>query len=349
MVSRIKDIAKALNVSAATVSLVLNNKPGVGALTRERILNYVSENNITTNTRKYSPNGKNIEFLIFKKTGKVVSDTPFFSQVIEGIEAETRKNGYNLTIIYVKAQDGIGQLSRFFSQNQPEGAVVLATEMDRRDLGEFQQSEFPMVFLDNCFESEHVDSIYIGNERGSCEAVSYLISKGHRDVGYLHSAVQISNFDYRQAGYRLALSQNGIPFREENVFLLDSTIEGACTDMRRMLRSGAKLPSALFADNDIIAVGAMKAIKEAGIRIPEDVSIIGFDDMPYCELADPLLSTVRVSKQYMGCVSVRRLIEKIEHRSRRAEFVKIEVGTQLVERSSVSEPPPAAESRPSSR
>ena len=337
LVSRIKDIAQSLNVSPATVSLVLNNKPGVGTETRERILNYVSENGLNINTRKSAQGSKSIGFLIYKKHGKVVSDTPFFSQVIEGIESEARKNGYNLSITYIKAQEEF-ELSRYLSQNQPEGIIILATEMDSKDIAQFRQIEVPVVYLDNRFEEEHVDSIFIGNDRGSCEAVSYMISMGHHDVGYLQSAVHISNFDYRQEGYRRALAQNEIPFSEDNMFQLDSTIEGAYADMCRLLRSGVKLPFALFADNDIIAVGAMKAMKEFGIKVPQDISIIGFDDMPYCELADPSLSTMRVSKKYMGRLSVRRLTERMEARNRDLGYVKIEVGTQLVERKSVSSP-----------
>lgn len=336
MVSRIKDIAKSLNVSTATVSLVLNNKPGVGAETRERVLHYISENGLNINTRKYTLNNKNVGFFIYKRHGKVVSDTPFFSQVIEGIEAEARKFGYNLSITYFKAEEETEQLSRYLSQNQPEGVVILATEMDRKDLAVFERMQIPAVYLDNEFEEEHVDSIFIGNERGSREAVEHLIAMGHRDVGYLHSAVHISNFDYRQKGYRRALEENGIAVNDENIFLLDSTIEGAYADMRRLLRSGVKLPSAVFADNDIIAVGAMKAMKEFGLRIPEEVSIIGFDDMPYCDLADPLLSTVHVSKKYMGRIAMHKLIERVQSRTKNDSYVKTEVGTELVLRRSVS-------------
>jgi DNA-binding LacI/PurR family transcriptional regulator len=336
MAAKIKDIANALNVSASTVSLVLNNKPGVGTDTRERVLNYVNANGLNINTRKNLLNNKSIGFIIYKKHGKVVSDTPFFSQVIEGIEAEARKNGYNLSITYVNAAEKGAGLMRYLKQNSPEGVILLATEMEQKDLQEFERMNIPFVFLDNSFADEHVDSVFIGNERASCEAVSYLIETGHHDVGYLHSAVHINNFDSRQKGYCLALMKHGIPAKEEDVFLLDSTIEGAYEDMRRILAGGRKIPAALFADNDIIAVGAMKAIKEFGLRIPEDISVIGFDDMPYCELADPPLSTVRVSKQYMGRLAVRRLVEKIESHESKADYVKIEVGTQLVLRKSVS-------------
>lgn len=334
MVSRIKDIAKSLNVSAATVSLVLNNKPGVGAETRERILKYINENGLSINTRKCALSNKNISFLVYQKHGKVVSDTPFFSKVIEGIEFESRKHGYNLSITYIKGRKEIEEFSHSVNRNQLDGIVVLATEMEGEDLALFQRSTVPIVYLDNSFDAEHVDSIFIGNERGSHEAVSYLISMGHRDVGYLHSAVRISNFDYRQKGYLEALKENRISFQKDHIFLLDSTIEGAFADMHQILQSGVKIPSAVFADNDIIAVGAMKAIKEFGLRVPEDISIIGFDDMPYCRLTEPLLSTVRVSKKYMGRLSVQRLVEKIENRSQ-SGYVKIEVGTELVTRESV--------------
>lgn len=338
MTVKIKEIAKSMNISPTTVSLILNNRPGVGAETRERVLNYINENGLNVNTRKSAASGRSIGFFIYKKHGKVVSDTPFFSQVIEGIESEARKNGYNLSISYLKASPKGSQLANFLGQGLPGGVILLATEMDENDLTDFEQLNVPMVILDNCFADDHVDAVYIGNERGSSEAVSYLIHAGHREVGYLHSAVPITNFDCRSRGYRHALEAAGLPVKEDNIFLLDSTVDGACSDMKKYLEAGRRLPTAFFADNDLIAIGAMKALKEAGLRIPEDISIIGFDDMPYCAMAEPPLSTVQVYKQYMGEMAVRRLVEKMESTDSEGEYLKAEVGTQLVLRASVGAP-----------
>lgn len=334
MTIKIKDIAKALDISPSTVSLVLNNKPGVGPETREKVMNYIAENGYSVSTsKKYAMNNQNIGFIVYKKHGKVVSDTPFFSQVIEGIESESRKNGYNLTITYIDKTEETGQLLKYLSQNPPEGIILLATEMEKQNLAEFESIPVPIVLLDNCFDGLHLDMISIDNEEGAYEATQYLIEMGHKNIGYLHSSVLINNFTRRQSGFLDALRDNGLTVDPKNIFNVDSTIDGCYVDMRRQLEAGAKLPTALFADNDIIALGAIKALKEFKIRIPEDVSVIGFDDMPFCDLSDPALSTVKVFKQSMGKLAVDRLVEKIDNNT--GDYIKTEVGTQLMKRNSV--------------
>ena len=205
--------------------------------------------------------------------------------------------------------------------------------MERRNLSEFEKILVPIVLLDNCFEGAHIDTVAINNAQGSYEAVRYLIEMGHTKIGYLQSSVVIDNFVSRKRGFQRAMEESGIQIDEEYMFYIDSTVDGSFSDMSRLLESAQRLPTAVFADNDIIALGAMKAMKEFKIRVPEDISIIGFDDMPYCELSEPPLSTVRVFKQYMGRLAVRRLLEKIEFNS--GEFVVAEVGTQLIKRRSV--------------
>lgn len=332
---KVKDIASALNLSPATVSLALNNKPGVSSKTEEKIMNYIKKNGYSVKSPKKNPlsDSRNIRFIIYKKHGKVVSDTSFFTQLIEGIESETRKNGYNLIISYIyKFKDNM-EVIDYLIKNPPDGIIILATEMSREDLKVFDKIAAPKVLLDNCFEEEKIDSIVINNEHGAYAATEHLIKMGHTKIGYLHSSVIINNFLKRNQGYIRALNSYNIKFDESMVFNLESTIEGAYRDMAEILSKNPKMPTAFFADNDIIALGAIKAMKEFKIRIPEDISIIGFDDMPFCMLNEPTLSTMKVFKQRMGKIVVDRLIEKIEDNV--PEFVKIEVGTELVQRSSV--------------
>ena len=114
-------------------------------------------------------------------------------------------------------------------------------------------------------------------------------------------------------------------------------MDGAYHDMLAYLKTSPKLPTAYFADNDIIAFGAMKALQESGVRIPEDVSIVGFDDMPFCSVTSPTLTTIRVFKQEMGCMAVRRLLEKMKSKSKVCS--KIQICTEFVERESVRKLP----------
>ncbi len=334
---RIKDIANELAISPATVSLVLNNKPGISEETRQKILTLVEEKGYTTNllSKPAFKNNRDIRFVIYKKHGKVVSETPFFSELIEGIDKEAREEGYNLLVSYINELDNTKMdVLRILEETSPDGILLLATEMNGEDIEPFKQLFLPLVLLDNNFEDERqLDIVIINNRQGTYEAVKYLVDLGHKEIGYLHSSVWINNFDERKLGFMNALNELGLKFNKHHVVEIEPTMEGAYNDVLKYLDSIRSLPSAFFSDNDIIAFGAMKAMREKGINIPQDVSIIGFDDMPFCEMIDPPLTTLRVYKQRMGRIAMRRLIEKIENNPE--EVIRVEVNTELVERKSV--------------
>lgn len=338
MAPRLKDIAEKLGVSTSTVSLVLNNKPGVSEKTRQKVLKLAKELGYSTNllSKPALKNQKNIRFIIYKKHGMVVSDTPFFSELIEGIDQKARDEGFNLIISYINEQEeNQMEILRILKDNPPSGILLLATEMQREDLIPFKSLGLPLVVLDSNFSSEKIDTIIINNTEAAYEATQYLITNGHQDIGYLRSSFWINNFDERKVGFLRALSENGLKFNKKFVFHLEPTLDGAYRDMQNTLalQPPPLLPTAFFADNDIIAIGALRALKDNGYRIPEDISLIGFDNMPFCEITNPSLSTVNVYKRRMGIIALKRLIERIENEL--VESIKIEINTELVERKSV--------------
>lgn len=335
---RIKDISDMLNISPATVSLALNNKPGVSEETRQKILSVIADMGYDTNllSKPALRNNKSIRFIVYKKHSKVVADTPFFSTLMEGIDLEARKNGYNLVISYINESENKAEVLRLIEENPLDGLIILATEMNSEDIKQFMQLGVPVVALDSYFEKEKLDTVIINNVQGAYEAVKYLIDSGHTDIGHLQSSIRIKNFEERNEGFMKALSDNKIKFEEKNVFTLEPTMEGAYNSMLDSLKKDIKLPTAFFADNDIIAFGTIKALREFGIQVPNQISIIGFDDMPFCEMIDPALTTIRVFKQRMGMLAVDRLINKIEGNI--YEYIKLEIGTILIERKSVANP-----------
>lgn len=206
--------------------------------------------------------------------------------------------------------------------------------MYKSDLEYFTGINKPIILLDSYFKHEDYDFVLINNTSASYKATSYLINNNHREIGYLHSSVYINNFYYREQGFREAISDNNLEYNPDYVFELEPTLEGSYKDMKKLLKTRLNnLPTAFFADNDIIAFGALRAMKEFGLEIPEGISIIGFDDMPYCLISNPRLTTIRVFKQEIGRLAVKRLLEKINQKD--GIIQKIEVATALVERDSV--------------
>lgn len=328
----VKDIAKAVNVSPATVSNALNNRKGVSDGIKEVVfkaakeLGYLKESWNDINT---------IRFVIFKRHGYVVSDTPFFSSLIEGIEKECRTQGYGMFISHINLRDNdYKEILNNVRNDRSTGLLVLATEMLPEDMELFGCQGMPVVLLDNYIRNSSYDFVLIGNTDASYKATTYLIENGHTEIGYLHSSIYINNFYFRKQGYIEALSEHGLRVDKSGEILLEPTVEGAYRDMITALeKRNTALPTAFFADNDTIAFGAMRALKVKGFKIPGDVSIIGFDDMPFCEITNPRLTTTKVFKHEMGSIAVKRLLEKL---SRNDDTIqKIEVGTELIVRDSV--------------
>jgi LacI family transcriptional regulator len=234
-------------------------------------------------------------------------------------------------------KDNLMKILHMIKRTSPDGIMLLATEMTKEDLKPFKKLNIPLLLLDSYFENENLDTVIINNIEGVYKATCYLAELGHIDIGYLHSSVWINNFDQRMAGFKKAINDKGLKLNKNFIFCLESTIDGSYKNMLEILEKKPKLPTAVFADNDIIAFGAIKAMKEFGIKIPQDVSVVGFDDMPLCKMIDPPLTTVMVYKQRMGMIALKRLVERIDEAP--AETIKIEVNTTLIERKSVIKRP----------
>lgn len=355
----IRQISEATGVSPATVSNALNGKRGVNRETAEKVfqvakrLGYVAEKKIAK-----------IRLVVCKKTGKVVADTPFFAALLEGMEQTGREFGYEtvVTTLFIEDREAIEALKR----DAMAGIILLATELSAEDMQAFDGCEAPLVVIDSWYDNMKYDSVLISNTDSACQAVEYLISMGHERIGYLKGSERITNFYYRELGFERAHWKRGLGLHPEYVVELTPSMEGACQDMAAWLdqrlaavpeagdvreaeaavvpeegltkeemaeRLRPYLPTAFFADNDIIALGAVKALKERGIRIPADVSVVGFDDMPFCEISSPPLTTIRVFKQEMGMVAVKRLLDQLS--DSRVINTKTQVCTEFIVRESV--------------
>lgn len=329
-----QDIAKLAGVSPGTVSNALNDRKGVGKETKVKIIKIAEELGYFRNHKKNEE--KVMRLILYKKHGYVVSDTQFFSALLEACEKECRQNGYELLISQViHGEHDKENVFKIINQGKIDGILLLATEMNDEDLSYFEGIDIPMVILDSYFELKSYDYIVINNFSGAYRATKYFIDNGHKRIGMLGSSINISNFQYRNKGFKKAIEEAGLEFREDDEILVEPTLDGSYQDMKEYLKKnkGKQLPTALFAFNDIIALGAMRAMQEDGRSIPEDISIIGFDDIPFSALSNPNITTVKVFTEEMGSLAVRRLIDKINDEETVA--LKIEIDTKLIERSSV--------------
>ncbi|MVB09882.1 HTH-type transcriptional repressor PurR [Caprobacter fermentans] len=340
-----KNIAERLGVSASAVSLAMNGKPGVSVATREKILAEAVRMGYSVPKKILPAASQNIRYVIFLEGGDTVKETSFYSIVLQGIEARAKEYGYNVLISYFYSsgnwEDQISTICK-----DAAGIIILATEVEDRHINKaythgLEKQVIPIVLVDNATSMVDVDCVVSDNLRGAYQAVTYLFEKGHPDVGYLRSKSRIDNFNERQAGVLKARKEREIdslaPLQSIDVGI---SSEQAYYDMCAWLDAGGKPLSAFFADNDIIAAACIRALKSRGYRIPQDVSVIGFDDMPVCTMIDPTLTTIRVMKEQLGMTAMEILHQRITNgeytlADRRVGVYRITISTHLVERESV--------------
>ena len=330
----LRDIAKRANVSPATVSNALNGRAGVSKAVQEHILSIAQEMGYQL-SRESTKASRHVRLIIFRSHGMVVMDTQFFSELIESIQLECHRMELELLISHVSARkdaDYVNQINAFRSE-ECAGIILLGTEMNEEELKQFTDFRSPMVVLDNLFRLESVHSVVMNNWQAGYLAAEALYAAGHRDIQHITSSIGFNNMKDRQRGLAEGLNKYGLSLENEKIWPVRPTMNGAYEDMKALLQAGKRLPEAFFAGNDIMAIGCMRAIQEAGCQVPEDVSIIGMDDTSICLACTPQLSTVHVFRQELGQTVVHTLFALPEKQS--ACFIKTEVGVELVMRDSV--------------
>lgn len=336
-----KELAQKLNISPAALSLVLNNKPGVSESTRKRVLDQLEEMGYADVARKNTPKAGNLCFVVYKKDGRVLDQHPFFLLLMEGLEAQTRKYSMNLLFFTVDCRQPLAPQVDRLNQLDAQGCVVFATEMLQEDFSFFQSLRLPVVALDNEFTRFDIDAVSINNKMGMFQAVEHLVSLGHREIGYLRSKRRISSFDERQRAFEDALASFSLPLREEWMVTLGYTEQESYRDFKEYLAGEPHLPTAFVSEDDTISIGAMQALQEAGFHVPEDVSLVGFNDRPNCETVLPGLTTIDVPKQSFGIAAIDELVQLIQRRERQEppfRGLKTRISTQLVLRGSTAVP-----------
>ncbi len=329
----IREIAKIAQVSPAAISLVLNNKPGVGNEKREEILQLLEKLNYTPTQKKKSPPppSKALLFLKFVKTGFLVEENAgFISKILDSIEKECSALKYSLRIqVEIKSLE---QAIKNIDYSQIDGIFVIGTEIAPDEYPILKKIEVPYVVIDNSMPNFPCNSITMANEEMVHTCVQYLASLGQSSIGYFHSLFQAQNFEEREKGFRTTLQKLGRTLKEEHLFLLEPTLSGAYGGMKNYLERKNEIPALIFADNDTLAIGSMKALQEYGYRIPEDVQIIGFDDIYLSATSSPSLTTIHVQRTMIGHYAVMMLTDVINYSH--PGSIKTRIGGSLVIRDS---------------
>lgn len=301
----IQDVARQAGVSHQTVSRVINGKPDVAPETRDRVQQIIDR-------LGYRPSSV-ARSLVSQRTRtlSLISsslDEDFYVQVMAGAEEEARHHGYVflLSIVEPDARPDSEEW-RAVSERQVDGIFVASPELSHRAYIDWLiEQGIPVVAVAHPPQSGLI-TLNVDNVEGGYMATHYLVSQGHRRIG------TISGVDNgRTTGYQRALEEAGLPFEPELIQGGDWSYQSGFDAMQRLLRIAPDL-TAVFAQNDQMAIGAIQALREAHLRVPEDIAVVGFDDIPAAAFACPPLTTVRQPMREIGRIAVRMLLERIRH------------------------------------
>lgn len=315
-----EDIAKVAGVSKSAVSLALSGKPGISSKTRDKILRIVKETG-------YIPRSMVKADQVFRVTNTlrflVVIDStfmsehyqkqPFFMELIHYIEEQCRLKGYSLLFSTIDMNELSRDILSLQDENENSGIILLGTNLTKRQIEEIMNIQTNLVVLDNYVDELNVDFVVMNNKMGVYQASSYLVSQGHCHIGYVQSDFRMHNFDSRKQGFYQAQKDLGFRSDDNDLFTLTEQEEFQ-QQMQERMRSDIALPTALFCENDYVAISVIKALAEVGIRVPDDISIVGFDNISEAVIVTPELTTIHVEKEMMAIQAVDQVIRIINNK-----------------------------------
>ena len=335
----IRDIAVEAGVSPATVSLVLNGKGEISAETRTRVLEAVAQLEYVPRVSKsVVETVETLRFLKIAKHGHTVNrdHSVFISDYIDGMSAEAGKRKYKLEVVSFEGQP-ISMIAESLAGAPVSGVIALGTELSEQDIRLIQANGLPTVFIDTFYDVVDANFVDMNNEDAVYKVLSRFRDSGFGRIGFIASYVETTNFKLRRDAFFKNMTRLGLKTRDDDVLSIESTYDGAYNDMIELLRSGIDLAPCYFCTNDVIAYGVIRALREFKIRIPQDVSIIGFDNLPQSSTMEPSLTTIEVSKRKIGNLAVA-VLDDIIKSSDRQPPVKVLVGAELIARASDAPP-----------
>ncbi len=326
----IKDIARVARVSHSTVSRALQNSPLVNARTAEIIRQIAHESGYRASAVARG--------LVTKRTltiGLVVTTIadPFASEVACGVEQAANDLGYSVFLADSNADPSREQqVVQSFAERRVDGIVVTSSRVGALYLPLLSEMGVPIVLVNNQHPGAFVHSVMIGNLAGSVEATNHLIGLGHRRIAYLGDQFGYQSDTERLAGYRQALEDAGLPLVPELLVRGDGKPEEAMRAMEALLALPDP-PTAVCCYNDMSALGAMRSVHLRGLRVPEDISVVGFDDLFLASYTQPRLTTVRQPMRRMGLLAMESLFRLM---SGEDSAIRITVDAELIVRESTA-------------
>lgn len=328
MAITMKDVAQKLGISVSTVSRALNNEKNISAEVKKKIFEL-------TDSAEFKRKGQKANVIpFFIDRNFFISTEYFYNRIIEGIE-ETLSHNSGFIFQFTLLDRSILSIKELNININKIAGVIISGSCHDGFILEIKKLNIPLVLVDYYLPAEGISSILIDNIDGIIKGMKYLWELGHKEIAYLSGDINsdIGSQD-RLTGYLRSLDLFNLSKNDDYIISSDFTIKSSYESMKYFLHKTSKFPTAIMTVNDTVAIGAMEAIKEAGLKIPEDISVLGFDDIELAGEVMPKLSTMRIKKKTMGSLAVKRLFKLINNEE--IEYSKIIVTPELIIRDSTS-------------
>ncbi|WP_166238215.1 LacI family DNA-binding transcriptional regulator [Paenibacillus turpanensis] len=325
----IKDIARLAGVSHTTVSRALNDSPLINDETKQKIKQIAEELGYTPNyNAKSLVLQKSHHIGLFFTTLDTGTSAQFFYDVVRGVQSVIRDR-------YQVSVKGIDTYESFENVNRKafDGIIVMSQSAQDNDFIRWvAEKEIPYVVLNRRIQEEHAVNIVPDDRQGAFSLVDFMIRQGHRRIGFIEGKARFQSAEERKAGYMEAMRTHALELDPMLIRQGSYDMESGYQAMKQLLELPS-IPSAVFCSNDEMAVGAVKAVSESGRKVPDDISVAGFDDHSFSAFLSPSLTTVRRPIEKIAKDGAGKLVEAMESGERRSEFIP--VATQLMVRESV--------------
>lgn len=325
--SSIKDVAREAEVSTATVSHVINNTRFVSDAVRARVLQAIEQCRYYPNAHARSLASGNSRIL-----GLIISDitNPFFPELVKSIEAAAFEQGYDVVLSNTNYDaERTSHYVRRFIERKVAGVALMTSEMDKSLIEELARREVSVVFLDSGEAGLHMSNLRVGYETGIKQAILHLAELGHCNIAFIGGPAHLRSARRRLEAFRQTMREI-LPDSPEQIFQGDFKIEGGKLAAQNMLAAAGELPTAVIAANDLMAFGAISEMRAAGLNVPQDVSVVGFDNIAFSSVTEPALTTVNLPRRKLGQMAVEALITTLSNATQHG--VEIEIPTELIVR-----------------
>lgn len=330
----IKEVAKRARVSTATVSRTINNTSYVDPKTAAKVWKAVEELRYHPNTHARSLASGRSRIL-----GLIVSDivNPFFPELVKSFEDVVIQHDYEILIANTNYDaTRMALCVKRMIERKVDGVAIMTSEMDEVSIEELAHKSIPMVFLDVGTVGHLVSNINVDYAQGIDEAVKHLLNLGHRRIGFISGPLGLKSARIRRSAFLECLDRYGLVENEQLILAGDHKFDGGLAAMQHLL-TVERPPTAVLASNDLTAFGAIRAIRLAGLRVPDDVSVVGFDDIQPAQFVDPPLTTVHLSRSDLAAKAFQALMCSVDRSTPAGSEFNVE--THLVVRGSTGNAP----------